>query len=402
MLKSFFYLCLATLSLGQLVSLSKISGLNIYLFDVVITFFALFGTIHFLSNSWQDFFIPKPLLFLYIFCFVGVMSLIKPFFNLPFDQFIISGFYLFRLFIYTTSGVVVANMVRHNLISPLQIVSAFIYSGLFIALAGFIQLILIPDFEILDSSLGWDPHKNRLASTFFDPNFTGGYLVLCLTLLIYKFDFKKFFKADAVIAIILGIALVLTFSRSAWGMMSLVILVYGLFKYRLLLFGAILLAFLAYFAVPRIQTKIASTTDPADSAAFRLVSWKNTWNIAKDNLFLGVGFNTFRYVQKDYGVFEIDSLGGNSGAGSDSSLLFILATTGVLGLVIFLAFLMKTPLAKARGLFSQKISNANAGGLFGWAILIGLLFQSQFINSLFFPQVLFFITIFDMLLLYEN
>lgn len=376
MLKSLFYLCIVTLSLGQLVSLSKTSGLNIYLFDVVIAFFALFGTIHFLSNKLQDFFISKPLLYLYIFCFIGIISLIKPFFSLPFDQFIVSSFYLFRLFIYATSGVVVANMVRHNLISPSQIIKAFIYSGLFIALAGFIQLILIPDFEVLDPSFGWDPHKNRLASTFFDPNFTGGYLVLCLTLLLHKFNFKKFYKIDVAVAIILGIALVLTFSRSAWGMMAFVILVYGIFKYRLLLSGAVLLAFLAYFAIPRIQTKIASTTDPADSAAFRLVSWKNTWDISKDNLLSGVGFNTFRYVQKDYGIFEIDNLGGNSGAGSDSSLLFILATTGVLELAIFLSFL---------------ISHANAGGLFGWAVLIGLLFQSQFINSVFFPQILFFI-----------
>lgn len=374
MFKFLFYLSLATLTLGQFVSLSKTSGLNIYIFDLVIAVFALLGTFSFLHK--KSFFIPKPLIILYIFCVICGVSLIKPFFNMPLEQFITSLFYLIRLFIYTTSGVILANMVRDKLITKEQIINSFIFSGIIVALAGFLQLVLLPDFETLDPGLGWDPHKNRLASTFFDPNFTGSYLVIILTLLLHRFDIKKFKPIDLVFSTILGIALVLTFSRSAWGMMAMVIFVYGVVKYRLLLIAAVLLGFLAYFAVPRIQTKIANTTDPADSAAFRLVSWKNTVEIAKNNVFLGVGFNTFRYAQKDYGFLTEDNLGGNSGAGSDSSLLFVLATTGVLGFIIFCLF---------------SITTANGLGLFGWAMLASLLFQSQFINSLFFPQILFFI-----------
>ena len=121
--------------------------------------------------------------------------------------------------------------------------------------------------------------------------------------------------------LIILISIILTFSRSSWAMFGTIILIYGIFKYRKLLFLAFLIAFLAYFAVPRIQTRISGATDPSDSAYFRFISWGHALEIAKDNLLLGVGYDTYRYYQKDYGFFEIGETGGHSGSGVDSSLL---------------------------------------------------------------------------------
>ncbi|MFC1622168.1 O-antigen ligase family protein, partial [Patescibacteria group bacterium] len=123
------------------------------------------------------------------------------------------------------------------------------------------------------------------------------------------------------------------------------------------------------------QTRIAGITDPADSASFRLISWKNTWEIAKDNLLFGVGFNAFKFAQEEHGFLTPDSARKYSATGSDSSLLLVLATTGILGLSVFL-FGMFYPVFAKRSLFLLIVT-------------MSLFLESQFINSLFFPQILF-------------
>ena len=235
----------------------------------------------------------------------------------------------------------VFNIIENKMMSREKVFRSFVVSGVVLAFLGVIQLIILPDFTTLDPDLGWDPHKNRLASTFFDPNFVGAYCVLCLTLLFDKFysvnkKSSKFEIRDVVFFLILLIALVLTFSRSAWGMFGVVVLIYGLFKSRVLLISAFFVAFLAYFAVPRVQTRLSGITDPADSASLRLDSWGNTVKIIKDNFWIGTGFNTYRYVQRDYGFLTPDNENVHSGAGSDSSLLFVFATTGVFGFLVYL------------------------------------------------------------------
>jgi O-antigen ligase len=249
-------------------------------------------------------------------------------------------------------------------------------------------LIILPDFTVLDPSLGWDPHKNRLASTFFDPNFVGAYFVISVAILLERIFPDKGIKNNSKVGfynyfslIIIVVGLILTFSRSAWGMLGIVVLFYGIFRSRLLLLIAFFTAFMAYFAIPRVQTRISGTTDPADSASLRIVSWGNTAKIIKDNFWTGIGFNTFRYAQEDYGFLTPDQDEMHSGAGSDSSLLFVFATTGVFGFLLYLSS------------FLFPLYDVWRKRYLGWlviiSVLIGLLMESQFINSLFYPQIMF-------------
>jgi O-antigen ligase len=142
----------------------------------------------------------------------------------------------------------------------------------------------------------------------------------------------------------------------------------------MLLLTFLIIAFATYFAIPRIQTRVAGITDPADSAHFRLVSWSNTLSIIQDNLLLGVGFNTFRYAQKEYGLVDYSGYESHGASGSDSSLLFVLATTGIFGLMFFLGGFMQ-PLFKSKNLLLK-------------TLIVSLLLESFFINSLFYPQIL--------------
>ncbi|MBW6441710.1 O-antigen ligase family protein [Patescibacteria group bacterium] len=337
----------------------------------------------------KSFKIPKYSVLFLIFTVIATVSLLLVLPNYPLENLAVSSFYIFRLIIYLLGGIVVFNMVDNKLISRDKIFESFIWSGMFLAIAGFFQLVILPDFTTLDPTLGWDPHKNRLASTFFDPNFLGAYFVLCLILLLEKrFPFKKADKTDKKIKgsvikfTVILLALFFTFSRSAWGMFAVAVLIYGFFRSKNLLFGAFFVVFLAYFAVPRIQTRISGITDPADSASLRLVSWGNTVKIVKDNLWFGVGFNTFRYVQRQYGFLIPEEEEIHSGAGSDSSLLFVLATTGIFG---FLIYLLAMTYPAVDSFFGKK-----EGWLVIFTVIMGFLLESQFINSLFYPQLMFF------------
>lgn len=388
MLKLSFYITLALLSLNQVVSVSKGGGFNLYLFDIAVGVYSILGLIYFLLVK-KSLKIPRYFTLFFIFLILAKASLILASHDIPSEDLLVSTFYLIRFFIYLLSGVVTYNIIDKGIVNKEKVFDALIYSGLFIAFVGFMQLIFLPDFSTLDPSLGWDPHKNRLASTFFDPNFVGAYFVLCLILLLERFypekklgTANKAKKKDLVIFFILLFALFLTFSRSAWGMLGVAVLFYGIFRSRLLLIGAFLVAFLAYFAIPRIQTRISGVTDPADSASLRLVSWGNTLDIIKDNFWTGVGFNTFRYSQRQYGFLTPEDEGIHSGAGSDSSLLFVMATTGIFGFLVYLT-------AFSVPAIESFVIRKN-GWLVIFTVLMGFLLESQFINSLFYPQLMFF------------
>lgn len=377
--KWLFSLTLATLVLGQYAALSKSLGTNFYLFDIAVSLYGLFYVGYFLIND-KKFIISKFFYFLFGFLFWAFITFLIRIPSYSTEKNLEALFYLLRLGSYFISGIVVYNLIYSNRLTRQFIIQALVLSGIFVAILGFLQLWLIPDFEQLDPLLGWDPHKNRLASTFFDPNFTGAYLVLCLMLGVFTlfkgktvFSFEKNKLVSCIALVIPLIAVILTFSRSSWLMLAASVFIYGLFKNRKLLLLAILVMFLAYYAVPRIQTRISGTTDPADSAAFRLISWKNTTQIINDNLYMGVGYNYLREAQKSYGFIDYDTLYTHSSAGSDSSILFVTATTGLVGLGIFIY-----------ALYIGSISSLESA-----VLLLSLVIESQFINSLFYPQILF-------------
>ncbi len=384
MLNLSFYLTVLLLSLNQFCSVYKSGESNMYLFDLSMVLFSLYGLFYFLLVK-KSFKLPKFSYLFLLFALSAFISLLISYPRFSFEEVTVSSFYLFRFFIYLLGSIVLFNMIDKKVITKDRVVNLFILSGVLISVIGFIQLLILPDFTALDPSVGRDPHKNRLASSFFDPNFVGAYLVVCITLLFDKFwpekGVKKTKRIDVICLLILVTALFLTFSRSAWGMFAVVIVIYGLFKSKVLLITAFLVAFMAYFAIPRIQTRISGITDPSDSASLRMVSWRNTIEIIKDNFMLGVGFNTFRYVQKDYGFLTPETIDTHSGSGSDSSLLFVWATTGILGLVIYLTALLFP--------VYENVYKSLSGKLVILSVVCGLLLESLFINSLFYPQIIF-------------
>ncbi len=390
LVKLLFYLLLITLPLGQLGRLPLAGDqVSLYLPDLLIPLIVVVWLGYALGIR-KKLELPPLNNFIFLFSFVALISLINGKRFIGMGELVISSMYLIRWALYAGIYFVVWDFVREEGGARRKgILNLLIVSGVILALAGFVQLVVLPDFTTLDPSLGWDPHQNRLASTFMDPNFTGAYLVLTLVLIFSEVLHEglkglRGIKRGMEIAIVFG-ALILTFSRSAWLMFAVSMGVMGVLKSKKLLILALVAFLAAYALVPRVQTRIAGGVDPDDSARARIVSWKATLEIVKEHPLIGVGFNAFRYAQAREGFFDFsDPLGGRAGAGSDSSLLLVLATTGVVGLGAFLllGFRALWPLMPFYG---SKLSATSLMILAGFA---GLLVESNFINSLFYPWIM--------------
>jgi O-antigen ligase len=388
------YALIISLPLGQLGKI-PLGGneVGLYLNDLLVgaTFFAWLG---FCLGIRKKVHLPPLTPFLLLFSLAALFSLVNGKRFIALEEFVVSSLYWLRWVLYSSLYFVVYDMTTPVRSSKSKIQNLLILSGLVLALAGFVQLMVLPDFTKLDPSLGWDPHKNRLTSTFFDPNFAGAYLVLTLVLISSRLLYSDVKGLNGVKELILGAivfaALILTFSRSAWLMFAISMGIMGVLRSRKLLLVALVAFFAAYLLVPRVQTRIAGGVDPDDSASARITSWRRTLKIVKDYPLVGVGFNSFRYAQARYGFFDFsEPLGGKAGSGSDSSLLLVLATTGVVGLVFFVLLFFKALWPLFVG-FWDKRSPPESKMLYLVVLsgVGGLLAESNFINSLFYPWIM--------------
>jgi len=231
----------------------------------------------------------------------------------------------------------------------------FIVWSALIVLAGFAQYIFMPDFSVM-AALGWDPHQGRMLSTFFDPNYFGAFLTLVMVFLI---SFTQGFKKDKYLLILFILAwlgLYLTFSRSAWliGAAAVPLTMwpkswkYAIFFLAIFILivafpnrlGSRLLQSGGFFSSLRSGERLREDTENADiSSSSRAVSLRRAWELSEKNWLIGVGYNAYGpALVRDHVVNQ--PLSGMSSQGSDSSLLNIFATTGLIGLTIFAMFLV--------------------------------------------------------------
>ena len=151
----------------------------------------------------------------------------------------------------------------------------------------------------------------------------------------------------------------------------------------------LLVGFLAVFFSPRLNERIAEFSQSVESigqnsqqildptAQLRVDSWQEGLRIWRKQPLLGVGFGGYQFAQN---FAEKES---HAATGSDSSLLNVVATTGIIGFGIFGIFLSDLVATSWR---KRKIGFLAAGS--------GLLVHSIFVNSLFFAPLaaFFFIT----------
>jgi len=284
----------------------------------------------------------------------------------------VGSLYLLRFVAYTGLIYVLKDL-------KLKLRSALVWLGVSVAGLGLVQYGLYPNLRNLQY-LGWDPHLSRLFGTFLDPQFTG--IILVLTLILLFSNRKGLGLKKAIYIGIVEIALVLTFSRSSYlaFMLGMGILALGRkmskAKLGIGIFVAVLLIILLKPA------GIAGDLLRVDTVDSRIDSWLSAVEVWKSSPVLGVGLNMYRYVQDFKGPSISASrlaFDNNAGAGVDNSFLFVLATTGVVGLVAYLIY------------WGSLLKNVSIEGL---AVTSALLTHGLFNNTLFYPWVLWWIAVY--------
>jgi hypothetical protein len=229
---------------------------------------------------------------------------------------------------------------------------------------GLIQYFFWPDFTSF-KSLNWDPHLYRLVSTFFDPTFTA---LIYLFLIIIAFLDKKF-PFRKIVLVISYLALALTYSRSSYlcFFIAFTFIAYQKKNLKIFLLSSLLI-FSTIFLLPRFEgegTKLERTS----SITAKVENYKEGFHLFLKSPIIGHGYNNLFYVR------QIKNQNSHANSGFDGSLMTILSTCGLVGLILFLL-----------GLKNILIQ----GNLITKTILISVFFHSLFANSLLYPWILLF------------
>lgn len=368
---------------GEIFRFQLGDNIAVSLMDVTVGFIVLFWITRLLKQKKLDSIfkssLAKPI---FIFAGLGFISLLLGSTKLNQKEFIVSFLYLLRWISYALIYFVVKDFDSKF---KKKILIFMIIAGSIILAAGYLQFFLYSNLRNL-YYLGWDDHLYRLFSSFFDPNFAGTILVLNFILFLGVF-LNKIKRRDKKIIIALAILIVfnlpavfLTFSRSAFLMLifSSSAFFTTINKKRLILALSIILIFFVILSSKNFYIENMNLFRIASTTA-RIESYQNAAKIIQDNFFFGVGFNSYRYAQLRYGFREkIGAKTSHADAGTDNSFLFVMATTGLFGLVAYLYIWFRVMVLSSEKILSIILISS----------LIGLFVNAMFVNSLFFPSVM--------------
>lgn len=305
-------------------------------------------------------------------------------------QIMASSLYLIRFIAYALIYFAILSWLREKKVKSKDVIFLFILSILIIAFLGFCQYFFFPNLRFLTPK-GWDPHYYRLVSTFLDPTFTGVILIAGLITVICqswknlkeKIYIKKIDPeslTSLLVIFFLYLALSFTYSRASYVMFLTAMTVIAYRFKSVGLFVVTIFVFIATIVLLPRPGGLGTQLEREDTVWSRINNWKETINIISKNPIFGVGFNAYRYKRGNPKETTDAQLGSHAGAGSDSSLLFVWATSGLGGFLSFLWLGKRTCELIAR--------SKNQESVICQAFLVGLLVHSLFANSLFYPWVM--------------
>lgn len=362
-----FCIFLVSLLAGELGGIPLASGVVIYLHDIVLGILLVAAGVCLVRK--QQITTPKLIRPAVAFTAAAIISLL---FSIP--RFGLSGaatssLYLLRwvfyalLYVFLLQDVISVDFTQWGL---------YAFGTAFSAL-GLVQFLLYPNLRFL-MYLGWDPHYYRLFSTLLDPNFAG--VVICLTILLGLYLYEKNKKVW-----LLGleganlIALYLTYSRSSYIAFVVGILIWIIMKKKWAA-GALIIAFiLIVLFVPRPGGQTLNLLRQ-DSTMARIGNWNDSVPIIMRSPIVGNGFDTLRIIHSQITPMAPNSFVSHAAGGLDSSLLFVLATTGVIGLASYM------------WLFWSMVRGTSRHPWVMSSVIGALIVHSFFVNSLFYAWVM--------------
>lgn len=255
----------------------------------------------------------------------------------------------------------------------------------FLAMAAFgvIQAVFLPNFAFMvHPEPLWDPQGHRLVSTILDPNIMAGLLSFVLLVQLSRMAFGA--RVPMWQPTLLGIALLLTLSRGgmlAFGVgAALILIIRGPTKRMMKLATGLVVAVLPFTPLVlefAFQYRRFSLTDGSTMA--RVISWGRALDLFAENPWLGVGFNTYAFVQEHRGFPRLDA----QSYSTDGGLLFIAVMTGLVGLSVYV-FMLWCVLRRCKSGWKDTQATAEERGLLlgVFAATIAMVIHSLFVNTL--------------------
>lgn len=378
-------LLIFSLPFGVISRITLFANVSLYIHDVLtgLVFLVFLYKLVFKNEKIKE----EPLFgAVLLFIFVALASLIVNAWNLNIPSFFVSFFYLLRFTAYS-SLIFAFQFTSQNFRD--SILRKLMLSGTIFTIFGFIQYFWYSNLGNLYYA-GWDEHLYRLFSTMFDPNFAGVFLVLVFILVFSRFFHSKNKLIYGTLCLMSLFAIYLTYSRSAF-----ISLIAGIVSFLIInrkskvivptfIFLALLLLVFSNFNIEGLNPLRLASSEA------RIASAKEAIYIISKNPLFGVGFNAYRYAQVKYGLRDrVNTTLSNADAGTDNSMLFILATTGLVGFIAFLNiirhFFSTIPKKVIRG--NEILSSSILPSVIAWII------SSMFVNSLFYTPILAFMYI---------
>jgi len=220
-----------------------------------------------------------------------------------------------------------------------------------IVFSSFIPLVAV-FYEFIFPAGSTNINGFRLFSTFNHPNVFAFYLVTIVSVCFFivkseVFLFEARFRQLCWIVMAFSLVCILgTKTRSAWAVIVLLILTYGIFKEKKYLLYLLVASMLALM-VPSIQERILNLfqgNDASDlinnyealnSYAWRQIIWTGALEKYWEQPFLGFGYESFTFYSASFFVIESEY-----GAGAHNTYVQLLFEIGFIGFVAFIWLLL--------------------------------------------------------------
>lgn len=371
MVKLLIYLLLIVFPFGQLTKINLGNPqIGLYLHDLIILLIIFFWLLEKFKSKQKISManLGHPLI---AFILVSFFSWFLVASYHPWQEILIALLYCLRLLLYLGLYFVVQDQFKIT-----NWTQSLIFVGLISAVFGLLQYFVYPDLRPL-TVYDWDPHYFRVVGTFLDPQFTGLIYVFTLILIACQlWQNKKNHKLIYFLCLILVyFALALTYSRSSWlaYLTAMAVIAWKKHSCRFIS-SVVIIGLVTVLILPRPGGEGVKLERQSTIWA-RINNWKQSLTIFWDQPLFGVGFNYYRFSQRDYGFLGENWQKTHSGAGADSSLLFVLATTGVVGIISLLRIFVRFRLLAMKNVIVLATGTA-------------LLVHSFFNNSLFYPWIM--------------
>lgn len=407
------YTCIFTMVLGQVAKLGigggdGSRGIPLLINDILVLYILALWLIRELLGR-KPLYGSKAIKYVlpFLVCMIFSICIGSIKYNYSYKDIIVAVSYIFRWVGYSGLCLVIADSVR-ELKHVRKIVNLVLAAIVLLCCLGFLQVIIFPRMEDLVNRFpfiarfGYDPHEGRLVSTFLDPNLLGAFLNLSMGLIVGLYIYDKKRRNIYILSGFLVLAAIFfTFSRGTLLSLIMGILWLTVFKYPKLLIplSGAMVASIPLFT--RVWDRVFELFDSSagyalnlglftiylePSAYARIISYQECIAVISKNLLFGVGYNAYGAAKS----IELSSevLAISSYYGADSTLLLILATTGIVGLSVYLYNIVSALYLASSSLRNSSddiIKAVSLGMIFGY---ITLLSSSQTTNALLYPFIL--------------